>query len=319
MGDGRSIAILAGGFSSERDVSLKSGEAVERGLRQAGWRTTLVDVRGPDIPEMSLPFDAFFIALHGKFGEDGALQEMLESAHLPYTGCGPEASRLAMDKLLSKEAFIRSRIPTPQYFIVRRDDESASVKSRADRTGWPLVVKPPAEGSSVGVTMANDMGELDAGLHAVFAASDVALVEKRIRGREMNVGILGCAALPIVEVRPGREFYDYAAKYEDAGTRYLSNPELPDRLRDRVQSAGLAAFKALGCRDFGRVDIILDDRGRAYVLEVNTIPGFTEKSLLPKAASAAGISFDALCDRIVRFALDRAAAVQSTSGSSGRS
>ncbi len=319
MGDGFSIAVLAGGFSSEREVSLKSGEAVERGLARAGYRATLVDVRSPDVPELSLPFDAFFIALHGKFGEDGTLQEMLESANLPYTGCGPEASRLAMDKPLSKECFIRNRVPTPPFFLFRKDDDPGALKSQGDRMGWPLVVKPPAEGSSVGVTIANDLSELEEGLQAVFARSDRALVEKYVKGRELNVGILGCAALPIVEVRPARGFYDYTAKYEDSGTEYLVNPELPDRLRGRVQAAGLAAFKAVGCRDFSRVDTILDERGRVHVLEVNTIPGFTEKSLLPKAARAAGISFEALCDRIVRFALARASAVHSTSENSGPS
>lgn len=319
MGEGPSIAILAGGFSSERDVSLKSGKAVERGLTRAGYRTAFVDVRSPEIPELALPFDAFFIALHGRFGEDGALQQILEDAHLPYPGCGPEASRLAMDKLLSKEAFIRCRVPTAPYKVASKDDDVADVKSSADELGWPVVVKPPAEGSSVGVTVAHDLKQLEDGLRDVFRYSDRALIEKHISGRELNVGVLGCAALPIIEVRPARPFYDYAAKYQDTGTEYVANPELPEHARDRVQMAGLAAFKALGCRDFSRVDIMLDEKGHPFVLEVNTIPGFTEKSLLPKAAAAAGISFEALCDRIVRFALERASAVHGVSENSRQS
>jgi len=316
MGEGRSIAILAGGFSSEREVSLKSGEAVEQGLAKAGYRTTLVDVRSPEIPELSLSFDAVFIALHGKFGEDGTLQEMLEGMHIPYTGCGPQASRLAMDKLLSKEAFFARHVPTAPFMAVHKSDEPDTVLSRASALGWPLVVKPPAEGSSVGVTIARDAGEFAAGLDMAFKTSDVALVEKYIKGRELTVGILGCAALPIVEVQPAREFYDYTAKYQSSGTQYMTDVDLPNQLKDRIQMAALEAFKALGCRDVARVDLILDDKGHVYVLEVNTIPGFTEKSLLPKAAAVAGISFEALCDRIIKFALARAAAVHSTSGNS---
>jgi D-alanine-D-alanine ligase len=316
MGDARNIAILAGGFSSEREISLKSGQAIERGLAKAGYRATLVDVTGPEIPELSLPFDAIFIALHGKFGEDGTVQEMLEAAHLPYTGSGPQASRLAMDKLLSKEVFLARHVPTPPYIAAHKSDHPETVTSRADALGWPLVIKPPAEGSSVGITIARDAGEMAAGIDAVFAKSDVALVEKYIKGRELTVGILGCAALPIVEVQPAREFYDYPAKYENSGTQYVPNVELPHQLRERVQASALEAFKALGCRDVARVDLILDDKGHVYVLEVNTIPGFTEKSLLPKAAASAGISFYALCEQIVKFALARSSAVHSTSGNS---
>jgi len=316
MGEGRNIAILAGGFSSEREVSLKSGEAVERGLAKAGYRTTLVDVRSPEIPELSLPFDAVFIALHGKFGEDGALQEMLESMHVPYTGCGPQASRLAMDKLLSKEAFLARHVPAAPFMAVHKSDEPDPILSRASALGWPLVVKPPAEGSSVGVTIARDAAEFAAGLDMVFRNSNVALVEKYIKGRELTVGILGCAALPIVEVQPAREFYDYTAKYQNGGTQYLTNVEFSNQLKDRIQMAALEAFKSLGCRDMARVDLMLDEKGHVYVLEVNTIPGFTEKSLLPKAAEAAGIAFEALCDRIIKFALARASAVHSTSGNS---
>jgi D-alanine-D-alanine ligase len=316
MGEGRNIAILAGGFSSEREISLQSGEAVERGLAKMGYRTALVDVRSPEIPELTLPFDAVFVALHGKFGEDGTLQDMLEAAHMPYTGCSPQASRLAMDKLLSKEAFLARHVPTPPYLAVHKSDDPVSLQSRADAVGWPLVVKPPAEGSSVGVTIARDAAELAAGLDIVFKNSDVALVERYVKGRELTVGILGCAALPIVEVQPAREFYDYAAKYLNSGTQYVANVDLPNHLKDRVQMAAIEAFKALGCRDMARVDTILDDKGHVYVLEVNTIPGFTEKSLLPKAAASAGISFEALCDRIIKFALARASAVHSTSGNS---
>lgn len=319
MGEGPSIAILAGGFSSEREISLKSGEAIERGLAQAGYRANIIDVRSPEIPELALPFDAFFIALHGRFGEDGTLQQIMEDAHLAYTGCGPEASRLAMDKLLSKEAFIRNRVPTAPFKAASKDDNAADVKSFADELGWPVVVKPQAEGSSVGVAIAHDPGQLDESLKNVFQYSDRALIEKHVKGRELNVGVLGCAALPIIEVRPARPFYDYAAKYQDTGTEYVANPDLPEYARDRVQMAGLAAFKALGCRDFSRVDIMLDEKGHAFVLEVNTIPGFTEKSLLPKAAAAAGISFEALCDRIIRFALERASAGAGVSGNSRQS
>lgn len=234
---------------------------------------------------------------------------MLESAHLPYTGCGPQASRLAMDKLLSKEAFLARHVPTPAYFVAHKNDDPAETEAHAAALGWPVVVKPPAEGSSVGVTIAADEEKLRAGLAKAFALSDTALVEKYIKGRELTVGILGCAALPIVEVVPATGSYDYDAKYLRNDTQYITEVDLPAQTRERVQEIAIEAFKALGCRDMARVDLILDEKGHACVLEVNTIPGFTEKSLLPKAALAYGIPFEALCDRIIKFALTRGAAV----------
>ncbi|MFH1549494.1 MAG: D-alanine--D-alanine ligase [Planctomycetota bacterium] len=300
------VAVLAGGVSSEREVSLRSGKAVVSALKMMGYPVELVDVTSCDISELDRPFDVFFIALHGGFGEDGSLQKIMEERGLIYTGCDAASSEHCMDKVAAKQAFASVHLNTPPYVLIQGNASNGEIRSAARDISLPAVVKPRSEGSSVGVTIARNAESLRKGIKEAQRYCDTVLVEQYIDGRELHVAVLGCAALPIVEVLPSREFYDYEAKYGDSGTQYSTSVDLPHMVYDRVQDAGLSAFKALGCRDFARVDVMLSKNNRPFVLEVNTIPGFTEKSLLPMAAAAAGIAFPVLCDKIVQYALRRA-------------
>ncbi len=302
--DRPSVAVLAGGVSSEREVSLRSGRAVCEALRKMNWRAEFVDVTSLDIPELDRPFDVFFVALHGGFGEDGTLQALMQERDLAFTGCDAQTSRLCMDKAAAKEALAAARIPTAQHVLFCSKHSDKEYLAAARPLGGPVVIKPRAEGSSVGVSIASDeQGILD-GIRKAVEYGDV-LVEKFIAGRELYVGVLGATPLPIVEVCPMREFYDYEAKYGDSGTQYLTDAGLDDETYERVQEMGLAAFRALGCRDFARVDFLLDAGGRPYFIEANTVPGFTERSLLPMAAATAGIAFPVLCDKIATMARQR--------------
>lgn len=293
------IAVLMGGFSKEREVSLRSGAAVARGLRQAGYDVVEIDITSPDI---NIPdnIQAAFIALHGEFGEDGGVQERLESTGIPYTGSGPEASRLAFDKVLSKRAMSVAGIPTPQYEVL-----TAGGVRRMD---LPVVVKPPRQGSSFGVHRVFNEEEWDAALSEALTYNGEAMVEEYIPGRELTVGIVGDEALPVVEIRAPDSNYDYRAKYTSGVTEYLAPAPLPAETEQRCRTLALETFKVLGGRGLGRVDFRMRDDGALFVLELNTIPGFTETSLLPKAASAAGIPFVDLCRRILELALTGASA-----------
>jgi D-alanine-D-alanine ligase len=302
------IAVLLGGFSSEREVSLRSGAAVAKALRARGHDVTEVDVRDALLEELDrIRPDVAFIALHGRFGEDGGAQARLEAMRIPYTGSGPAASRLAMDKAEAKRRFASAGVPVAPDIVVRAADGPAAAEAAARAFGFPLVVKPVAEGSSVGVTLHPDATRLSEGLREAFRHGEAALVERLIRGREMTVGILEDRALPVVELKPARVFYDFDAKYRDDRTVYVVDPPMAAAARDAVQAAGLAAHRALGCEGFSRVDVILSEAGAPCVLEVNTIPGMTDRSLLPKAAGAAGVGFPELCERIARQGLARGA------------
>lgn len=287
------VAVLLGGPSSEREVSLRSGAAVARGLRAAGYEVTEVDVRDERF-ELPAGTEAAFIALHGTFGEDGTLQALLEQRGVPYTGPGVQASRLAFDKVLSKRVFERHGIPTPRYEVVPAGGRAT--------LPVPAVVKPPREGSSVGVTCVREAGQWDAALAQVHGRGQEALVEAYIDGRELTVGVVGDQVLPVVEIRAPDGQYDYHAKYTPGTTEYLVPAPLSGDLTRRCQEVGWAVFQALGCRGLGRVDLRLAPDGQPYVLEINTIPGFTETSLLPKAARCAGLEFPQLCERILNLA-----------------
>lgn len=288
------VAVLLGGPSaSERDVSLRSGAAVARGLRSLGYEVTEVDVRGPDF-EMPAGTEAAFVALHGAFGEDGGLQAVLDRRGIPYTGAGAQASRLAFDKILSKRLFERNAIPTPRYEVLHA--------GQAPTLAPPAIVKPPREGSSVGLTRVSDVAQWPAALQKVFDLGQEALVEVFVDGRELTVGIVGDQVLPVVEIRaPGGE-YDYRAKYTVGLTEYHVPAPLEAEQTRMCQELAWRVFNALGCRGMGRVDLRLAPDGAAFVLEMNTIPGFTETSLLPKAARCAGLEFPQLCERILNLA-----------------
>lgn len=292
------VCVLLGGPSAEREVSLRSGAAVARALRSLGWRVDEVDPVG----RWSLPAgtDAVFVALHGTYGEDGTVQKELEGLGVAYTGCGVEASRLAFDKVLTKERLVAAGVPTAPHVVI-------TGAGAPWPEGWepPLVVKPVRQGSSVGLRFVDERGGWAGALVECLRHDTEALVEPRILGREVTVGVLDGRALPVVEVRPRSGAYDYRSKYTSGETEYLCPAPFDDAVTARLQAAGLAAFEAVGGRDYARVDVMVGEGGEPFVLEVNTLPGMTETSLLPKAAAAAGIPFPELCSRMVDLAMRR--------------
>lgn len=295
------IALLYGGTSSERDVSIRSGEAIWAALERIGHKVTPIDYGHDDfaVLERERP-DFVFIALHGGEGEDGTVQRRLEELGLPYSGSGPVASRLAMDKELSKAEFLAHRVPTPPHEVAEEFDADYRLRRMARRIGWPLIVKPIDQGSSIGVSMVRGAQDVAAALQGAFAHGPRALLEKGIVGRELTVGIVGARALPVCEVIASNGFFDFDAKYnKQAGTRYVVNPDLPGPIAKLAQHYARRAHHALRCHGYSRVDLMLDQSNELWVLEVNTLPGMTETSLLPKSAAAEGMSFDELVQELV--------------------
>ena len=295
------VAIIAGGPSSERDISLRSGRAVYEALRLEGLDAELVELDGRDAENQLKRHrpDIAFIALHGRFGEDGTVQKILEAMGIPYTGSGANASRLALDKIASRKIFEENNIPVPDYKILNKPSREA-----LGSLSLPVVVKPQNEGSSIGLSMARNEDEFDNACRNAFMFSPSIIVEKFIKAREITVGILEETALPVVEIIPENVFYDFDAKYKNKKTEYRVPAELPEGLAEKAQALALAAHQSLGCSDFSRVDMLLSPDGAIYVLEVNSIPGLTERSLMPKAAEAAGISFGKLCVKLLRLATE---------------
>lgn len=295
------IGVFCGGDSSERPISLRSGRAVFEALRRSGLWVIPVDPQNSHQTQTALfEINLAFLALHGKGGEDGTIQRRLEKAGIPYVGSDPRASRLAFDKIEAKKRFRRAGIPTPRWRTFDRSDWR-----ELKNFPTPFFVKPVADGSSIGVFLVEDFRR---SVEKIIRALDdypLLFSEERIEGREFTVGILGRQALAVVELRPKRKFYDYKSKYTAGMTGYLVPAPIPAAWRKRFQRLALRVHRILGLRDFSRVDLIADQKGRPYILEANTIPGFTELSLLPKAAGEAGISFDELCLRLVRMAWRR--------------
>jgi len=290
------ITVLSGGPSAEREVSLNSGRAVAEALRSLGHTVQVADILPGDLGALDLPADMVFIALHGTFGEDGRLQRILEDRGIRYCGSGPEASAVAMDKVAAKRRFIEAGVPTPRFDVVVPGRIESVLKFWAP----PAVIKPVAEGSSVDMVIARDPATLTSELRRVTERYGRCLVEEYVQGLELTVGILGEQALPPIQIRTKRAFYDYQAKYQDDDTEYLFDIDLPQVVLEHVKALSLQAHEALGCRGFSRVDWMVDGRThQPYALEVNTIPGFTSHSLLPKAAQRAGLSFAELCQQIV--------------------
>jgi D-alanine-D-alanine ligase len=300
---GLKITVLAGGPSAEREVSLASGRAVAAALRALQCDVETADISPGDLSALDRPVDAVFIALHGTFGEDGQLQRILERRGITYCGSDAAASALAMNKVASKRRFVEAGVPTPPFDLARRN-RAGDICAKAR---FPLVLKPVAEGSSVDCHLIRDPDSLRPALDQLLETYNECLVERYIDGPELTVSILDETALPVCEIRTPRDFYDYQAKYLDDTTEYLFDRiPLPSSCLANVQRLSLAAHRALGCRHFSRVDWKIDAAtNEPYCLEVNTIPGFTDHSLLPKAAARAGISFERLCARIVELALSR--------------
>lgn len=300
---GKRVAVLKGGWSRERAVSLRTGAAVEAALRKLGIAVVPIDVDRNVLVRLSrLRPDLAFIALHGAFGEDGRIQSGLEIVGIPYTGSGPTASALAMDKAASKRIFENAAIPTPEWALVERADRASGL-ARADqlRRRGPVFVKPYDQGSAIGASRADSRAALARAVDACLKISSCALVERFIEGRELTVGVLGPEALPVVEIVPEHAFYDYHSKYAKGGSRHLVPALIGAVATKRAQKLALAAYRSLGCSAYGRVDVLMDPRGRQWILEVNTIPGMTATSLLPDAARAAGLSFEELVLKIIQY------------------
>lgn len=296
------LTVMLGGRSAEREVSLRSGRAVAAALRRRGHRVLELD---PIEEPWAVPEDTevVFLALHGTYGEDGQVQSRLEALGVPYTGCGPEASRLAFDKALAKQRFQDAGLSTPAWAILQSPEVPPP---RA--LDWPLVLKPTRQGSSVGLAFAATPAQWSGALETAWKAGAPVLVEECIRGREVTVGLLAGEPLPVVEIVPRSGRYDYQSKYTAGATEYRCPAAFPEPITQQIQAVAQQAFASVGGRDYGRVDLIVSEEGRPWVLEVNTLPGMTETSLLPKAAAAAGIGFEELCERMIQMALERAAA-----------
>jgi D-alanine-D-alanine ligase len=291
--------VLCGGPSAEREVSLDSGRAIADALGARGHRVFVWDIDPDHLEGLDAPADVIFPALHGTFGEDGTLQRLLEQRGVRFVGSGSRASALAMDKVAAKQLVAQLDIDTPEYRVIVAPDPSDG-----DPPPLPAVIKPIDQGSSVLTSIAQTPQEYAQSLSAVLDQFGRALVERFIDGDELTVGILGRDALPPICIRPRRSFYTYEAKYLADDTEYDFEPNLPADVLMRAQRLSEMVFAAMGCRHLGRADWIVDRRGRLWFLEMNTIPGFTGHSLVPKAAARVGINFDELTDRLVRMALE---------------
>lgn len=300
------IALLYGGTSSEREVSIKSGEAVWAALERIGHHVLPLDIGADNLAMLETEkVDFAFIALHGGEGENGAVQRRLEEMQIPYSGSGPIASRLAMDKELSKAEFLTHRVPTAPYEVAEEFDAEYRLRRMARRMGWPLIVKPIDQGSSFGVSKVACLNDVPGALAGAFKHGPRVMLERCIVGRELTVGVVGNRALPVCEVIAPSGFYDFKAKYDKtAGTRYVTNPELPGPTAKMAQHYARRAHHALRCHGYSRVDLMLDGEGELWVLEVNTLPGMTETSLLPKSAAQEGVGFDELVQELIDVSLE---------------
>jgi D-alanine-D-alanine ligase len=309
------VAVLKGGRSLERQVSLRSGARVEDALERLGHDVVALDV-GPDLIGQlrDASPDVAFIAMHGRDGEDGTVQELLEILDIPYTGSGVVACVRATDKVLAKHLMLEAGIPTPEFFAFsetafRELGAADALPAIEERLDFPIVVKPSSQGSALGIKFARGAADVPAALVAAFSYDSRVLLERHVDGRDLAVSILDGEPLPVVEAVPtGDGFYDFEARYEIGRTEFVCPAELPDGVTEQAQELALRTYRLLGCSAFGRVDLMLGSDGELTVLEANPIPGLTETSLLPQAAEAAGISFDELVGRIVELALERAPA-----------
>lgn len=316
-----SIAVLAGGISAEREISIITGNKIGNSLKRNGYKVRVIDAVGDFWLEL-LDYnpDSVFIALHGRFGEDGTIQGMLDMMNIEYVGSGVLASAVAMDKISTKHIFRSLNIPTPGYHVLEKDlfEESIIIPNNIK---FPLVIKPSCEGSAIGISIANSESDVESCLNEAMQYSGKLLVEEFIDGPEVTVGILGDdppKVLEVVQIIHSNTFYDFDAKYTPGKSKHLIPPDLPDDILKECKVLALKAHKALNCRDFSRVDIkISSDLKQVTVLEINTIPGMTETSLYPEAAAASGYGFDELTDFLIKLPLKRKADKQKIASITG--
>jgi len=310
MGKRLTVALLAGGKSAEREVSLKSGEQVSRSLNQDKYAVRHYDPRDdlPLLAQHASEIDVALIILHGRMGEDGTIQGLLDSLGIPYQGSGVLGSAIAMNKILSKELYVQAGLPVAPYRIMDRKNPEP-LDSILENLGFPVVIKPEHEGSSIGLSIVRSPDELGGALEGAWRYDRRCLVEKYVFGTEITCGVLGndsLQALPLVEIIPGEghDFFDYSAKYTPGASSEICPARIPAELTAKAQNYGIRAHKALFCRGYSRTDMIVAEE-EIYVLETNTIPGMTQTSLYPQAAAAAGIPFPALLDRLIELALEK--------------
>jgi D-alanine-D-alanine ligase len=296
------ITVLRGGCSRERDVSLVSGAAVAQGLRDAGHEVFEADILPDDLSALDRPCDVVFPVLHGAFGEDGQLQAILEARRLPFVGSGSAASRVAMDKIQTKQRWRAAGLPTPAWHVATASDPTLGA------VGAPCVVKTRDSGSSIGVYVCHDAGEALTHVRRIVGESGSALVEQFIHGTELTIGVLEGRALPAIRIAYASGFFDYRAKYSEGGAAHDFDTRLPEALVRSIQQDALRAHEVLGCRDLSRTDVMVDPAGGFHLLEINTLPGFTPRSLLPEAAARIGISFTDLVHQLARRAASRGGA-----------
>ena len=293
----KKIAVLLGGLSAEREISIKTGNASLRALQQLGYDVTAIDVQ-QNLPQQleKAGIEIAFIALHGRFGEDGRVQGLLEMLQIPYTGSGVLASSVAIDKVVTKQLLLYHDLLTPEFDFMRPGDSAADLLARCNHL--PVVVKPSREGSTIGITIARNSDDLRSGVALAATLDGTVLIEDFIDGSELTVSVLNGKALPVIKIVPKSGFYDYQAKYSSGATEYLLPAPIDADSYQLVQQAAVKACRVLGCRGAARVDFMFSE-GEFYCIEVNTIPGMTETSLLPKAAQAAGINFPQLVEQIL--------------------
>lgn len=295
------IGVLYGGWSEERDISIVTGKAVLNALKDSGYNAVGIDVnRDIDVQLKKRRIDFAFVALHGPFGEDGTIQGLLEMIGIPYSGSGVLGSALGINKIHSKRIFDSAELPTPRWQAVQKNKyylpDIRKIK-------YPVVVKPATQGSAIGISIVYNRRELSYALKCAFKLDNEALIEEYIKGTEITVSILGNKTLPVIEIVPAHNFYDFHSKYKPGQSDHIIPPRLPKAVIRRSQDLALKAFKVLNCSVFGRVDLIVDKRFKPWILEINTIPGMTPTSLLPDAARAVGISFNELVLKIIEYSI----------------
>lgn len=301
MSDSKSkrVGVVMGGFSHEREISLRTGAAVLKALIAKGYHAIKVDPKEDGLAKLSLEqIDVAFISLHGRYGEDGCIQGYLEMQHIPYTGSGVFSSALCYDKMRTKNYLKPFGVALPQHELVKKGDD-VNVVSQSIKIKLPLIVKPNREGSTIGIKIVTGPNDLVGAINEALQFCDEVLIEEFIRGTEVTVGVLADKALALVEIAPKSGFYDYQAKYTAGMTEYFTPARINASLTKKIQKISEEIVARLDCRGSPRLDFIIDDRGDTYFLEINTIPGMTETSLLPKAAKVAGIEFDELCEKIL--------------------
>ncbi len=297
------IALLAGGDSEERAISLKSGASAQAALASRGHVVVALDPAEIDLESLDWrQFDVAFLALHGRFGEDGQVQQILDQAGIPYTGSDATTSRLAFSKSAAKERMTQFGVATPSYVLIHYADDAARIRRMVAQIGFPLVVKPDSQGSSLGISIVRRQEDLAAALSLCFQYDSFGVVEEFIAGTEWTVGLLDDLVLPPIQIETPREFYDYHAKYDDDATQYRFDTDAPRAVLTLIEDMAKDACRALQTRGMARVDLRLDEQNFPWVLEVNTIPGMTDHSLVPKAAARMGIDFAEFCERTIAAA-----------------